>query len=528
MAEIEKRARNDDVLTNEDEEDEVKNGNDGDKKSAAAGPISFGFSKTVGKSKVQNLNREATETSEEKDYLTGVEGKELKSTKPSEKPKELVIPLIHKNRWYKEEAGSKGGAVQGAVQRAEQPPEEDVVESLAVKELIEESQRQQEKWKSGGSQGDPNLSIPLLLMNKVPSGFEDGDKVNVDMRPESSTEADYETVPVEAYGMAMLKGMGWKAGEGIGRTFKQDVKPIEHQLRPKGLGLGADRSAIKDLDESRPKRPPKPGEERAPEEPQGLVTGGPVLVEKGPHKDLYGKIEGVDPDNARVMVRLAIGGKTVTVSQYCLRLVNRKEYEKNSRDLSRLSKAHKEREKMKTDEEKERLSNAGAPDKHADRERDREGDRDQRGKDRKRKHQDRPHAGKEPRQSSSNTGSSRAPCWLQRDLRVRFIDKKFKGGKYYNSKMTIEDVLSPEVCVCRSEEGRLLDDVKQSMLETVVPKSDSDFIMVVLGQNRGQVGRILQRDKEKGQALVQLQRSEEQVFKLDYDAICHYVGGTDD
>ncbi|RXM97888.1 G patch domain and KOW motifs-containing protein [Acipenser ruthenus] len=450
MAEVEKRARNDDVLTNEDEEDEVKNGNDGDKKSAAAGPISFGFSKTVGKSKVQNLNREATETSEEKDYLTGVEGKELKSTKPSEKPKELVIPLIHKNRWYKEEAGSKGGGVQGAVQRAEQPPEEDVVESLAVKELIEESQRQQEKWKSGGSQGDPNLSIPLLLMNKVPSGFEDGDKVNVDMRPESSTEADYEMVPVEAYGMAMLKGMGWK-------------------------------------------------------------------------------IEGVDPDNARVMVRLAIGGKTVTVSQYCLRLVNRKEYEKNSRDLSRLSKAHKEREKMKTDEEKERLSNAGAPDKHTDRERD----RDQRGKDRKRKHQsqhdrDRPHAGKEPRQSSSNTGSSHAPCWLQRDLRVRFIDKKFKGGKYYNSKMTIEDVLSPEVCVCRSEEGRLLDDVKQSMLETVVPKSDSDFIMVVLGQNRGQVGRILQRDKEKGQALVQLQRSEEQVFKLDYDAVCHYVGGTDD
>lgn len=28
-----------------------------------------------------------------------------------------------------------------------------------------------------------------------------------------------------------------------------------------------------------------------------------------------------------------------------------------------------------------------------------------------------------------------APCWLQRDLRVRFIDKAFKGGKYYNSKV---------------------------------------------------------------------------------------------
>lgn len=36
-----------------------------------------------------------------------------------------------------------------------------------------------------------------------------------------STEADYEAIPVEAYGLAMLKGMGWNKAEGIGRTFKQ-------------------------------------------------------------------------------------------------------------------------------------------------------------------------------------------------------------------------------------------------------------------------------------------------------------------
>ena len=38
-----------------------------------------------------------------------------------------------------------------------------------------------------------------------------------------STDADYESVPVEAYGLAMLKGMGWNQDEGIGRTFKQSV-----------------------------------------------------------------------------------------------------------------------------------------------------------------------------------------------------------------------------------------------------------------------------------------------------------------
>ena len=105
-------------------------------------------------------------------------------------------------------------------------------------------------------------------------------------------------------------------------------------------------------------------------------------------------------------------------------------------------------------------------------------------------------------------------------------------------------------------------DVKQSMLETIVPKNDSDAVMVVLGEHRGQVsgwhhfhdwlkwsfvrlvdetranvwifllsffkvGRILQRDRDRSKALVQLDRYEEEVFNLDYDTICHYIGAVD-
>lgn len=73
--------------------------------------------------------------------------------------------------------------------------------------------------------------------------------------------------------------------------FHRDVKPIEHQLRPRGLGLGADRSAIKDLEPNKHQRPPKPGEERAKEEELVMGPGGCVLVESGAHKDLYGKVE---------------------------------------------------------------------------------------------------------------------------------------------------------------------------------------------------------------------------------------------
>ena len=36
-----------------------------------------------------------------------------------------------------------------------------------------------------------------------------------------STLDDYDSIPVEEYGMAMLRGMGWKASEGIGLKNKR-------------------------------------------------------------------------------------------------------------------------------------------------------------------------------------------------------------------------------------------------------------------------------------------------------------------
>ena len=42
-----------------------------------------------------------------------------------------------------------------------------------------------------------------------------------------------------------------------------------------------------------------------------------------------------------------------------------------------------------------------------------------------------------------------------------------------------------------------------------------------------QVGRILQRDRDRCKAMVQLDRYEEKVFTLDYDSICHYLGEGD-
>ena len=78
--------------------------------------------------------------------------------------------------------------------------------------------------------------------------------------------AAYEAVPVEEFGLAMMRGMGWSEGVGIGRRaravgrvllalgcmlasaagtqhdspFEQDVLAPEYVRRPQGLGLGAE------------------------------------------------------------------------------------------------------------------------------------------------------------------------------------------------------------------------------------------------------------------------------------------------
>ncbi|XP_077369469.1 G-patch domain and KOW motifs-containing protein [Festucalex cinctus] len=492
--------------------------------------VSFGFAKTL--SKFKPPSGDAVSTKDDIDYLTGITRNELQSTKPSEGPTERVIPLILKNRWRARDQEDQDLGSADKSRKSDQlngdgsedkTYENDSVEAQAVKELIEDSRRKLEELQS---EANLNLTIPLLEQNKVPDGFEDGDRLNVELRPKPSTEEDYERVPVEGYGLAMLKGMGWKKGEGIGRTFKQDVKPYEYKPRVIGLGLGADRSAVKDLEPGKRRRPPKPGEERDKEEEEErlvLARGGCVLLESGAHKERYGKIEALDTDNARVLVKLAIGGDVVSVHQYAVKLVKQKEYDRYGKDLSRLSKAHKtklkeERVRDERQQQEER--------RHTDEVKRASSERDGGKDNRKRKHGESSHDRETPPEKEARQAKA-PPSWLQRDLKVRFVDKDFKGGRYYNSKMRVEDVVTPSTCICRTEEGRLIDDVKQDMLETIVPKSEYDAIMVVLGEHRGQVGRILQRDKNKCRAMVQLDRHEKKLFTLDYDFICHYLGATD-
>ena len=51
--------------------------------------------------------------------------------------------------------------------------------------------------------------------------------------------------------------------------------------------------------------------------------------------------------------------------------------------------------------------------------------------------------------------------------------------------------------------------------------------MVVRGESRGQLGRVVDRDKTRYLATVQLIHTEE-VLRVDYDSVCEFVGPVPD
>uniref|UniRef100_G3MNR2 G-patch domain-containing protein n=2 Tax=Amblyomma TaxID=6942 RepID=G3MNR2_AMBMU len=458
--------------------------------------LSFKFTKKVG-SKVLSSDRSKIECGShvEKDYVVSVDDSIVKSSQPKAEKKELVIPLIRNNVWRIPKA--EKSSVQKSSEETSKPNEGDAeltLEQQAIKEILADAAGSRESDSKGATE---DMSIPLLVQNKVPEGYETDEKVDVSLRAEEPTLDDYENVPIEEYGLAMLRGMGWNPGKPIGARCTQIAKPIEAVMRPKGLGLGAEGKMGKP--------PPMVAKE---EGELVLKTGAYVRIEQGPNKDLYGQVEGLDDENARVIVKLALGGKAVSVSELFVALVSKKEYQ---RDGKLLNKEKYDDYKRKHEPKEEEV---------VDRRRDGETHSSHK----------KPKVEKErgSSKSSSKRERSRSPkrkeeFWLRPQIRVRFIDRKYKNGKYYNTKMTVEDVTSRTTCMCNTEDGKILEDVKASMLETVIPRKPQAHVLVLLGSYCGQVGALLKRDKERCKATVQM-LYDKAVLDFDYDSISEYTG----
>lgn len=64
-------------------------------------------------------------------------------------------------------------------------------------------------------------------------------KQDLDYLPPVASLEAYEAMPIESFGEALLRGMGWQEGKAIGRNTKEEVVAKELKRRPHRLGLGA-------------------------------------------------------------------------------------------------------------------------------------------------------------------------------------------------------------------------------------------------------------------------------------------------
>uniref|UniRef100_A0A914URX7 G-patch domain-containing protein n=1 Tax=Plectus sambesii TaxID=2011161 RepID=A0A914URX7_9BILA len=272
--------------------------------------------------------------------ITHVEDRKVKGTKPEPKEGPLVIPMIIKNDWrterLKEQTIKNGenvpngeGIANGASEEAI-PNGEDDLAARAKAALLNEAKGGEAESGEGNSR-----AVPLLLANRIPAGFETDDKLDVSLRPDEE-DADYDSVPIEEFGLAVLRGMGWKEGDPIGNSNKQLIKAKIPELRPKGLGLGADRSKANKLSKQPGGQASSSKTEDAKEESNLLLKiGSYVKIVTGPHRESYGKVESFDEDNARAVIRLAIGNTAITVSQYGVEVVSLKDYERDSKCINK-------------------------------------------------------------------------------------------------------------------------------------------------------------------------------------------------
>ncbi|XP_070074048.1 G-patch domain and KOW motifs-containing protein isoform X2 [Drosophila takahashii] len=172
------------------------------------------------------------------------------------------------------------------------------LEQRAARELISASQNNADEGLDG-----QKLVLPAVKADELPL---DGAK--------EATLDDYDNIPIQQFGLAMLRGMGWVDPP----PKKKGSGPIDDApfLRPKGMGLGADKAL-------KPKallvQPEK-------NEVLEIKKQAYVRILGGKQKDQYGQIQGFDDHAGRVIVKMAIGGNKEAFNEFLCQPVSKKEY----------------------------------------------------------------------------------------------------------------------------------------------------------------------------------------------------------
>ncbi|CAI2729964.1 unnamed protein product [Schistosoma spindalis] len=260
--------------------------------------------------------------------------------------------------------------------------------------------------------------------------------VNYDLKiPANSSEtteetenANYDAIPIEKFGVALLAGMGFDP-----KSLDNSKREVLLPQRPKGLGLGADPTAVQDAKQELLK---------SKTEQLTWDPGARCQIVLGKNKGLYGTLEGLDGDTGRVIIRLKVSKEAVTVLQHTVRLVPIKEYAAYSNCINQ----------NQVDEykarEAEQLLLKSNHDSDSDPPRSKSTHSDSILKTSNISKEDKPLKCEPNRPSGSIS-------WLRPKLIVRCLDRNYCGGKYNKEKLIIISIDGSR-CSCKTESGQLI------------------------------------------------------------------------
>ncbi|CAH8546761.1 unnamed protein product [Dicrocoelium dendriticum] len=235
--------------------------------------------------------------------------------------------------------------------------------------------------------------------------------------PDEVEDVNYDAVPVEKFGLAVLAGMGFNPEE-LKSTKDEPLGPT----RPKGLGLGADPHAV---------RAARQDSKSGSGEQLSWSPGAHCQAILGKHKGQYGIVNGIDGDTGRVVVKFTISKEIVPILQPMLRLVRKEEYNKYANCLNQA-----DVDRYKAEEHDSSAASTIQPTLN--------------GKS----------ADSRLRETSSELSSAskrKDPhSWIRSNLIVRFLDKHYHHGRYYKHKVKVIGVDSNR-CTCQTEDGRIIE-----------------------------------------------------------------------
>ena len=288
---------------------------------------------------------------------------------------------------------------------------------------------------------------------------------------ESSIE-DYEEVPISDFGAALMRGMGWEKGKGVGRNRKI-VEPVNFETKKRTLGVTIH-------------------EEESAEAEKIMMEfnlGDYIEIAGGQQKGKHAKILSLSLETGRCIVRLP-NDEVIDLAGMNMLRGSREEYLKlrdqeqdNLPDVFTVGK--KSKSKKIKDEPIETNGGPEVPTK--------------------------PHSSSRP--------------WLHRDLMVRIVCQKYAAGKYYCKKVTVVDIIDPYNCTCRDDRGKLLEEVPQSILETVIPKKKGSAIMLLSKTHRFVLAELEEKDSKAG-TIICVTMIEKDVVQAPFSEACLYIGNT--